>query len=207
MIDKLPSESDEFKMTGARFVSEMIFSYGAPWMLSLSITALVGLVFGIAIDLRWLVIGLMIVFLIIPMFLMFLYYYYGMRKECYVNIIPHTLSVRDDGISLNLRFPIYSEDDYDDQSDREEEENELSSIESATEKMPDLSNKTIERVESFPFGMMESVRVGNNALKIYLKFPHKGFIWIPVEAYQNKDDIELLYEILDKRINAIKQLV
>lgn len=63
-------------MRGGSFAIEMLFRYAGIWMLLLSATALTGIILGITIDLRWFVIGLMVVFVVIPMVLAFLYYYF-----------------------------------------------------------------------------------------------------------------------------------
>ena len=60
--------------------------------------------------LRWLlwlppvVVALMLVFVVIPMVLAVCYYYFGFRRECYVNAFPHTLEITPEGITATMHF-------------------------------------------------------------------------------------------------------
>ena len=104
MESKVVIESREIRMSHGNFVSQLVFRYAGWWLLALSAVAVTGVVFGITVDLRWFVAGMMVVFIIIPMVLAFLYYYYALRKEFYVNMTPHRLLVGENGISAILRI-------------------------------------------------------------------------------------------------------
>lgn len=95
----------EFRMTSTRFVAEMIFRYAGVWLIVLAAVAVVGIVCGFVIDLRWFVISLMVVFVVFPMLLAFLYYYYALRRETVINSLPHSLSiVPGDGLMVTMRI-------------------------------------------------------------------------------------------------------
>ena len=79
--DKPRLQTNLFRMGGMRFARELIFRYAAAWLLALSMLAVVGLAFGVAVDLRWMVVALMLVFVVIPMVLAVCYYYFGLRRE------------------------------------------------------------------------------------------------------------------------------
>lgn len=96
--------SDTFKMGAGAFAREMIFRFGAIWLLLLSATAVAGIALGVTVDLRWLVVALLAIFILFPMLLMFLYYFYGLKRECYVNLIPHSLSLSPEGIEATLQL-------------------------------------------------------------------------------------------------------
>lgn len=162
-----------FKMSSASFVKEMIFRYGGIWLGTLSMLAVAGIALGIAIDLRWLIIALMVIFLLMPMAVAFIYYYYGLRKECYVNTVPHKLILTSDGLTARMFFSNYDENNSEQDNIR-------------------------TRDEHFPFSQMHPYRIGNDSAIIPLRTPLKGFIWIPLKAYSTPEHLRELLEIVDK---------
>lgn len=178
-------ESKEYRMGSGRFASELLFRYGGWWLLLLSMTAVAGIVLGICMDLRWMVVGLMTVFVVIPMALAFLYYYYGFRRECFVNTIPHKIDVSADGITVLLR---------------------ISAPERTESADPDSFSENVDagpqyRREFFPFSAMSSYRIGNNSVIIPFRSPAKGFLWIPADAYDDEKILADTLRFIDSRIS------
>lgn len=161
-----------FKMGAGKFAVELIFRYSWIWLLSCSLLAVGGIVLGIAIDLRWLVVALMIIFIVIPFVLAFLYYFYGLRRECYVNTILHRFIVREDGLVCRLYI-------LDSNSENER------------------TYRT--RDEFFPYTSMKRFVIGNNSAVIPLRSPAKGFLWIPADSFNNTDHLSALLKLLDAR--------
>lgn len=166
-------ESKEFRMSGGRFAAELVFRYAGVWLLLLSATAVTGVALGIAVDLRWMIAALMVVFIIIPMVLAFLYYYYGLRRECFVNMLPHRIVVEDEGISVRLK---------------------LSSAECQENKECSYRN------EFFSFSEMQPYRIGTDSVIIPFKAPVRGFIWIPADAFDDTAVLTSALEMIDKGI-------
>ena len=156
----------EFKMTQFNWMREMIFRYAWIWMLSLSLLAVAGLVLGIVVDLRWLVGSLMLVCIVLPSLLLFLYYYFGLRREAFVNTVPHTLTPTEQGLQVTLKL-----------------------------------DPETERQEFFHYSDMRPMQIGPNSVTIPLKAPAKGFIWIPANAFENPQDLEITINYIDQKIN------
>lgn len=181
-------ESKEYRMGSGRFASELLFRYGGWWLLLLSMTAVAGIVLGICLDLRWMVVGLMTVFVVIPMVLAFLYYYYGLRRECFVNTIPHKIDVSEDGITVLLRISAS-----------------VQSESSDTDSLQENNDAELEyRREFFPFSAMSPYRIGNNSVIIPFRSPAKGFLWIPADAYDDEEILADTLRFIDSRISPIK---
>jgi hypothetical protein len=176
-------ESKVYRMGGGSFALEMLFRYAGIWMLLLSVTALTGIILGITIDLRWFVIGLMVVFVVIPMVLAFLYYYFGLRRECFINTIPHTVVVNNAGVTVRMHLPDNGSD---------EPGAEGSSAES--DKEPRI------REEFFPYVQMQPYRIGSKSVIIPLRTPAKGFIWIPADAFEEQEELAEALQLIDTRI-------
>lgn len=93
-----------FRMNSFNFITSLLFRYGWVWLLALSALGLCGLVIGLTVDLRWLVVGLMLIFIVIPMLTAFYYYFFALKPECYVNTVNHKLSFKDSGVDSELYF-------------------------------------------------------------------------------------------------------
>lgn len=180
-------ESKVFKMSGTIFVTEMLFRYSGAWLLGLFSMALLGVILGVTVDLRLLVIGLMVVFVVLPMVLAFLYYYYGLRRECFINTIPHSLLIGDDGLTVRMILTA-------DNTDEEEE---------ITEDSHDSSDKSVAtriRDEFFSYSQMLPYRIGSKSVTIPLRTPDKGFIWIPADAFDDNTELASALELIDTRV-------
>ncbi len=162
MESKVVIESREIRMSHGNFVSQLVFRYAGWWLLALSAVAVTGVVFGITVDLRWFVAGMMVVFIIIPMVLAFLYYYYALRKEFYVNMTPHRLLVGENGISAILRI--------------------------AGQEDPDESGSEVTELEVFfSYSVMKSCIASDNSFVITFRKQCKGFLWFPSDAFGEID--------------------
>lgn len=149
----------------------MVFRYAWIWLLVMCVTGVAGLILGVTLDLRWLSCGLMVVAIVMPVMLAFLYYYFGLRREAYVNTLPHTLSVGEAGLTLTLRL------------NRDEDEEEA------------------VRDEFFAYADMRPMQFGAKSAIIPFKSPAKGFIWIPADAYVNPDTLVDVLKLIDTRIH------
>lgn len=186
-------ESKYFRMNGGRFLREMIFRYGGIWLGSLSMVAVIGLIFGIVVDIRWLIVALMVVFIIIPMGASFIYYYYGLRKEFYINTVLHSVAVGDDALMVRMRFPISDAEDEKIPNDSEE-----SSEEIETCKKREIEWK--EREVSFEYKDLKPYVIGHDSAIIPIKSSAGGFIWLPLTAYESAEEMKEVLEYLDKKI-------
>lgn len=159
-----------FKMTPGRFILELLFRYAWIWLLLLSLGAVAGLVLGVVMDLRWLVISLLIICVVTPMVLAFLYYYYGLRRGCYVNAVPHRIVIDDSGLIARLVTGVRN-------SDSEEE--------------------FVTRDELFPYESLKRFTIGSNSAIVPLREKGAGFLWIPADAFGDPEHLAALLKRLD----------
>ncbi len=103
--DGMPEiSSDIFRMKRSMFARLIIFN-NAKWALILfPLLVLSGIIIGIKYDLRWLILSLMLVFIVIPGIFAMLYYYYGLKKGYYINIIDHSIECVDSGIVARMFY-------------------------------------------------------------------------------------------------------
>lgn len=161
-IDGAPSAQREietplFRMGGFAFIRCLMKCFAMPWLLSLSLISAIGIILGILLDIRILIVALMIITIIIPMLMAFMYYYHGLRQECFFNVLPHTLLISPQALTISLHIK---------------------------EPAPDPDSPSDFRISeiSFPRRHLAPARLKANALIIPIITPAQGFIWIPHEA-------------------------
>lgn len=97
-----PVRSDIFRMGRGALARTIFFRYGKTVMIVMSLLVIAGLVLGIAVDLRLMIISLMVMFLILPGALAMIYYYYGLRKGCCLNVTSHSVECGKDLLSVRI---------------------------------------------------------------------------------------------------------
>lgn len=193
MEKPLNPETNEIRMSSGRFLPELIFRFGGIWMLSLCIISVAGLALGIVIDLRWFVLGLMLIFVVLPMIISFMYYYYGLRRECYVNTLPHRIRMQEDGLAVTMVFKHRKEEKKEDSNQENPEE------ETGHTEEPEF--EITEREEIFPYSMLNPMKVTSDSAMFFFRKPRKGFIWIPVNAFDDPETLSEFLERIDKKIS------
>lgn len=173
------NNTGEFKMSAGKFLTEVIFKFAAPWLLTLTALGLIGLSLGIMVDYRWMLGTLFIIFILAPTLMVFIYYYFGLRREAYVNTVLHSISLQDNGLSFALKFPAPNHADGSDVENEEEE---------------------IVRNEFFSYADMLPMQTGLKSVSIPLRSPAKGYLWITRSAFQSDEDMAEFLEYLDNKI-------
>lgn len=183
-------ESEIYKMGAGRFAMELMFRYSGIWLLVLSSVGLIGVIAGAAIDIRWFLIGMLLIFVVSPMLLAFMYYYYGLSRECYVNTLYHKIVIEEEGI--RIKFPNVDKG---------------AEVEHGTEKTDSDSSKCGEsslKDEFFKYSSMSAYKIGNSSVTIPVKTESKGFIWIPADAFRSDAEMSEALLLIDNRIRLHK---
>lgn len=89
-------------MGRGRCLARMIAMYGAPWFGAMALLLLAGIIAGFVFDFRFLILGLMILFILMPMLAAYIYFYYGLRRECWLNVVDHSIGIGDDGLDVKI---------------------------------------------------------------------------------------------------------
>lgn len=148
-------ESVIFRMEGGAFAAALVRNFGRGWIIAFAVIVIASIIPGIFIDGRFLIIALMVVLIVIPLMLSFLYYSYGLRRECFINTIPHTVSIEEDSVKVKIF------------TDRESED----------------ENEWKYRELLFPKKDFGKYKVDGDAVEFEMGNPRRGFLWLPLSAY------------------------
>ena len=89
-------------MPSKKMFSILFMQNGILWFLIALIGVVIFSIFGIFTDPRFFVLALIWVFLIFPMIVAFLYFFYGMKPLTTFNAIPHKLQFTDNVITIQF---------------------------------------------------------------------------------------------------------
>lgn len=92
----------KFRLTQDAYLRDLFILYGRKWVWVAFSVLLLSLLASLIWDCRLLIVSLMVIFICIPMLMAFLYFYYGFRRECMLNILPHVVKICDDGIIIDV---------------------------------------------------------------------------------------------------------
>ncbi|MDE5875411.1 MAG: hypothetical protein K2H15_07165 [Muribaculaceae bacterium] len=95
-------QTEPFRMTGKDFIGTAAGLYSLPWLLPFAFLLVAALVAGVLIDLRWIIVFLMLLFIVFPMIVTFLYFNYGLREVTVYNSVEHRLLFGDSTLSLTV---------------------------------------------------------------------------------------------------------
>ncbi len=93
-------ESEIIRLKGGGFLRLIASANALPWIGVAVVLLLLTATMAIFLDLRWLVVCLMILFLLIPMATAFFYFNHGLREVTVLNTLPHKLRFIPRGIVL-----------------------------------------------------------------------------------------------------------
>lgn len=173
-----PLETRLFKMGRSRLITTLLYLYCGWAIMTLVVVAISALLAGIFVDLRWAVVFLMILFLIAPFLMVFLYFYHGLRPSTALNVVEHYLIFKDEGIIIRLLDKIEPEDN--------------DSVEN--------TKWTVRYEHFYPFRMIDSCISGSNGYIIRLRKPESGFIWLQYDAFKEPSDLNRALQFINNGI-------
>lgn len=177
-------ESYSFRMPLMAFILESAgrkfrtyLSYRIIFLMVIS-SVIVSLAIGIAIDLRWLIVGLMVIFVAIPMLMTLIYIGSAFHPGVCFNLTSHRLKVNDEGIKVITEIRIIPDaaDEY---------------IENNTRKKKRIE----ERITCIPNSSLGGMKVLSDCIIIEISsssdIPQNGgWIYIPIKALPDNSIIK-----------------
>lgn len=189
-------------MSRSRLIATMFYLYGCLPLTVLSVMAVGALIAGIIIDVRWAIVFLMVVFIVTPLLMGFLYFFHGLRQTTASNVVPHTLLFTDNRFTIRILEEKKKEDPDSEEPDsymkatpKAEDDTEDKTKEEETsdaeKKLKEEKELTTRYEFSIPYSAIERYQSGRDGFIISLKKPHQGFIWLPYTAFSKREDMEM----------------
>lgn len=166
------TETKEIKMPPKKLLTVLFYQNGVVWMLAALIGFCVFIILGFVVDYRFFVLSLIWIFLLIPLVVAFLYFYYGMDPLTTFNSMPHTLSFGGNEVKVKL-IPL-----------NETEEGAKETIKEYTVDINDFQG------------------IKNGADYVLLLFGKKGWVWLPVIGFDNIEDFKATVEFFTEKENG-----
>ena len=154
-------ESKEICMSRKKMLSVLFMKYGQPWLWVAITGSLVFIFLGFLVDYRFFILGLIWIFLLLPMLTSFLYFYYGMLPLTTYNTIDHKLFFYDDHILIRFFKENTEKDD----------------------------NKILREV-TVPIKDSIKISTDTDCIIMQFKEPNKGWLWIPVNGFSSIEDFK-----------------
>ena len=89
-------------VTAGSYMRELCLMFLADNWLWLVLPVAVCAVLAIWVDVRFVIVAMMVLFIVLPMVLALLYFYYGLSQEARWSIMDKSVTIGDEGITLNF---------------------------------------------------------------------------------------------------------
>lgn len=175
-----------FSMGRGEFARAMMMRFGMRWWGLLFLLVVAGGMAGaIVSDLRWLIVALMVALIVAPMVAAFLYFSFGLRKECYVNVLPHTVAVAPSGFRLTIDVMPPEKSAVDSGCGGVEEEGQ------------DSEPEPLRRYEvEFSADEIGPYTVDAKGITVAVKASSRGFVRLPYSSFDSEEEFRRTVEII-----------
>lgn len=172
-----------FRMGKGEFARSLFLEKGLTAVCVLGILFLIGIFFGWLVDLRFLILSAMIIFIVTPMIIGYLYYYHALGKYYHFNVVDHNISLGDNGLLVRMYFPVIKD---------------LDMVESESGIKDWKSCKIIEyTIRYSDFSGCDS---DSKSALFHIGNPVKGFLWLPVSAFESLEKFNDTVNKITERI-------
>ena len=169
-----PEDENLISMKRSQLLAILTLLYGWSWLLVLGIAVIATMGIGIFIDIRYSIISLMIIFLVSPLFIAYLYFYHGLKPMTAINIVPHRLKVSNNGIGIDIPEKPY----------------------------PDKKEENIKGTAGHaifhPYSSFGKYISGNNGFILIFVDHNNGFLWVPYSTFRNDAESRDFLEAFQK---------
>lgn len=173
-----------FKADKARFAGLLLERHGQSWIYCGFLLFFIAVVFGFALDYRIFIVAVLLVCIVAPALLLILYYNYGMKGENFLNVLEHRMELNTDSISLFLKVK------GDEEIEEDDEENEGEPV------------KEEWKVYEYPISSFGRYSVGKDYVVFPFKSPKEGFLYLPLDAFENQNDFMEAIKMINREKDA-----
>lgn len=167
------NETRELKMPPKKMLGTLYLQYGTSWTIVAILGLCIFILLGIIFDPRFFVLALIWIFLVLPLMVAFLYFFYGMQPLTAFNSIPHKVIVNQN--ELRVRIIEIKENELHTESNIAQESN----VDSVTFENPEKD--FVVRKD-----LLRKIKSGGDY--VLLIFRQNGWIWLPSDSFSSFDE-------------------
>lgn len=182
-------KSRVFHMPHSKMLAYLFSAYGRVWLIISGLIVIALIILSIALhDIRFLICGLMFIFIIIPMIMSFLYLNYALSPEVALNVLPHSLQLDREGVKIFI-YPKSEQPKRGEGSDKDDLQE--SGLTPQDRKEPqDMTDSDMKEEQPDPVvrftGYADLINYTVGLDCIYFKLKGNGFLYIPTSAFENQ---------------------
>ncbi len=193
------------QMPMGSFVAQISRNYRSAITTILLIVVAGGLVAGIFIDLKWLLLAFLILLVAAPACLALLFYSEALRPENFINRLPHTVVIQPEGIRIISLLKERNEENEQELTDSEEDKSNANAIPSDDRPSePQAPQWKMVGERLIPLEDIDCLTLRPKQAILYPEKTRKGFLYLPEEAFRSEDEYAVAITQIRKRINAGK---
>lgn len=176
-----------FRISNFKFALLLFRLLAGWWLLPLIIIFITAIILSVAVDLAYAIVALMVLLILTPSLMAFLYIYYGLAPNCWMNIIDKELYLSPSGIEIKMYIKQKLkniEESIDNPIDEEiPTENDSSILEGND--VENVEYEIEERTKTIEWHEIENMNVSTDNIILSIKGKPKGFLYIPISAIVN----------------------
>lgn len=165
-----------YAMRRTHYAVKLLGTAGRITLVCCLVPAVVAAVFAFY-DLRFLILALMILMIVMPLMLGFLYIANGIMPESALNVVTHTVEFRPEGLRVELLI---------------EEMPPLNPVDPAETEVPPVVKRTIE----IPAADIKGWDTDSRSMTLRLARPKRGFVYIPFSAFGETEALRSAVEVM-----------
>lgn len=96
------TDTEIYQMPAVRFCRELMRRFAPKWLWIGVALFVAGMIAGIVVDVRWTIVGFMILLISIPQGMAVAYYRNALKPECFINKVPHSVRLEDGNIYVTV---------------------------------------------------------------------------------------------------------
>lgn len=200
--------TDIFRMSHGRFLKITLWRHSGLFTLLAAALIVVAIALSFFLsDWRYAVAALLILLLLVPMVLAFVYLFYGLHRNAYFNVTDHRLVFRNDGVQIKMYFKNRNELT----EDKWCEWNERGEKQSAERRTDDATNtnRSNTHVDDMPDKIVDFMIDYSCLDRYYIMgdsvfYPMKsddvgGLLWLPAGAFGNDSSFSMALNIIKNK--------
>lgn len=202
-------ETDIFQVPGKRFSMLLLSIYGKPVLFIMLPLVTAGMAAGIICDLRWIIVAFMLLCIVVPMQLSFMYFYHALRPVTAINATPHKIRFTADGMLISAYVKKTERQQESDIAGEKEKKSNRFGFKPHRKKKPSKKRDsqpteyTLHSDKFIPYSSVCSYVAGISSVTLHTSDPDKGIIWLPAKAFSGQENLQ---KALEKLIAGMRGL-